>query len=607
MSALNQQKSQYHHFIPRLILRGFVEEGEDAEPRKSQATTNSKKKRNKYKKQSARDGGLSFIQVQDGTLHDGMLSRCGGLVDMYREVQAADQFELERKLGVLETRAGDVLARARKTFVQPGSRLVLKRAEKDNLRKFLFLMKYRSVSTWDRFNVDTIDDYKENDREVLREYMRERSFTSPREVWFANLHAFLDLEMDPERTWSEKIFEVAYEHDAIMFWLHVEQSYIAFCSPQNADDEFLLTENAFGIFEGPQFISPPILSGVVERRQYAEWHNFAPISSSLLIVLRSTVLPGDILYEGQDRTDIYQSILASFPSPEQAESILQDLPVRRCTTSYTTEANGQLEATDNCAGPSPHDQYSFQCFQLHSNHIKTINTLFLEEATSARTIVYRRRSVVARAIRDYLEDPRPGLKTLTGIGSPRERYLRALENALRSLEPSGLRVQTISHKPLPSLFTFPLDYRTHHAHWTLLHLIGQMSPENNTDFMRCYRALGGSTDKDRHGVRRHWIEDMQQGGLIAFFHIKTDRALRDLHLDTETRIRCKAMRQAFFATLRPRSIWMYVKVMRNLAKLSPRDLKFLIAPLQCEGREDEVVRSKSSRFNLLGIPEVCLL
>jgi hypothetical protein len=164
MPALIQQKSQYHHFIPRLTLRGFVEEGKDAEPRKSKATTNSKKKRNEYKKRSARDGGLSFIQVQDGTLHDGMLSRCGGLVDMYREVQAADQFELERKFGVLETRAGDVLTRARKTFVQPGSRLVLKRAEKDNLRKSLFLMKYRSVSTWNRFNVDTIDDYKENDR-----------------------------------------------------------------------------------------------------------------------------------------------------------------------------------------------------------------------------------------------------------------------------------------------------------------------------------------------------------------------------------------------------------------------------------------------------------
>jgi hypothetical protein len=598
MSTADQERSQYHHFIPRLILRGFAEESEVAAQRQSRTATNSKKKRNKFKKQSERDGALRFVQVQDGTLHNGMLSRCGGLTDMYREAQAVDQFGLEKKLGVLEARAGDVLARARKTFVQPGAKLILKRAEKDNLRKFLFLMKYRSVATWGRFNVDTIDDYKEEDKQMLCEYMREHYFSSPREVWLANLHAFLDLEMDPDREWCKTIFKIAYKPDATMFWLHVEQSYIAFCSPQNSQDEFLLTENAYGIFEGPQSISPSMWPNNARRGQYAEWHNFAPVSSSLLIVLRSTILPGDVVGEGQDRTIEYKSILASFPFPEKAVSILQDLPVRRCATSYAIETDGRLEAVDDYAGPSPHDHYTFQCFRLESKHINTINTLFLEEASFAETIIYRRASAIARAIRDYLEDPQPGLKVLHGIGSPREKYLKALETALRSLEPKGLRVRTVSHRSAELAFSFPLDYKTHHAHWTLLHLIGQRSPEDDsTDFMRYYRALGGKTEKDESGLRLQWIHDMEQGGLIAFFHIKTDRALRDLRLDSGTRIRHKATRQRFFMTLPPRSIWVYVKVMRNLRKLNPRDFNYLVAPLEHAGPEDEVVKSKSPRFN----------
>jgi hypothetical protein len=50
-------------------------------------------------------------------------------------------------------------------------------------------------------------------------------------------------------------------------------------------------------------------------------------------------------------------------------------------------------------------------------------------------------------------------------------------------------------------------------------------------------------------------------------------------------------------TLPPRSIWVYVKVMRNLRKLNPRDFNYLVAPLEHAGPEDEVVKSKSPRFN----------
>lgn len=60
--------------------------------------------------------------------------------------------------------------------------------------------------------------------------------------------------------------------DAFMFELHLLHRYMSFCQLQNIGEEFLLTENAFGIFEDPSTVHNEVIS------IYTEYHNFAPIS-----------------------------------------------------------------------------------------------------------------------------------------------------------------------------------------------------------------------------------------------------------------------------------------------------------------------------------------
>ncbi|KAK4900706.1 hypothetical protein LTR27_002422 [Elasticomyces elasticus] len=247
---------------------------------------------------------------------------------MYRNYEAIQQHASARKLADLEQKVGEIYTKARTAFGVPGNTLTLSRSEKDDLRKFLFLMKYRGHSMYSRFNVGTTADYTGGDRDKLRSYMTEKGLETPRDVWIANLYAFLDIKIDAGHQWHQVIRQEAYEDDADLFIYHVGASYMAFCKPQSVDDEWLLTENVYSIFEGPNN----------ERVQkYTEWHNFAPVSASLLIVLRSNFLPGGMVKPGAElRRRIYQDSLEAYANPETATSLLQDLPIAQSSNAYAS-------------------------------------------------------------------------------------------------------------------------------------------------------------------------------------------------------------------------------------------------------------------------------
>ena len=481
-----EEKSQYQHFIPRLILRGFAQDS--CSVRSSCVSTAlSKKQRNKHKK-LGKDGVLHFIRTQDGSLGNSLLSRHYGMVDMYRDMHAVDQHSLEKKLSHLEAQAGQLLARARKTFLQPAGSLTLTKPEKDTLRKFLFLMKYRNGVFFSRFNVATIDDYTADDKEKMRKYMQNHGFQSPREVWLANIHAFIELEMDPRRKWHIDIQRSAYPDDALLFILHVDQSYMAFCKPQSVDDEFVLTDNVFGIFEGPNSLAMNPVTSELDRGIWTEWHNFAPVSSSLLIILRSIYLPGDVHGAVVDSKKIYRNLLAMHPSPERAVSMLQDLPVRRCTDSYSTVRHNKVVINPAYQGPSSNDQYTFECFELESMQVNLINSLVLEEAMTATSVTYKGSTAMARAIRGYLEDTRPGFKTVHGNDSARRRYLAVLETALRTL--GGTATTYFDTVPLLSVERHPWDYAGHMARWVAFATAFEIL-DYHPRLMEYYHSLGG--------------------------------------------------------------------------------------------------------------------
>ena len=452
------ERSQYHHFIPRFILRGF----EDiVQPPTATAASLSKAKQ---KKQQRRNAVLKLIRTSDGGWTSQRVARQYGLVDMYRDETAPHQHALEVKLSKLETQVGHIFAKARTAFSQASSTLTLSRAEKDTLRKFLFLMKYRGSHMYSRFNVGTIEEYKADDKIKMKAYMEEKGFGTPRDVWLANLHGFLDITIDPGKGWRRTIMQQVYSDDALLFILHVSQSFMAFCKPRSPDDEYLLTENVFGIFEGPSGHGINILTGERERGFWTEWHNFAPVSASLLIVLRSYYLPGGVVEANDEmRNKHYRTMLNMHVDPTRATSMLQDLPVTKCETSYTNVQDGKATPVAGFSDYSPSDCFTFKCFELGSAHVNTINGIFLEEGVGSGALTYKNSAPAAKAIKHYLEDPRPGFKLIDEDDSPRMLYLRALERALKTLGDTAHVV--FKRLMLPTLTTHPSDYGGHMARW----------------------------------------------------------------------------------------------------------------------------------------------
>jgi hypothetical protein len=421
-------KSQYHHFIPRFVLRNFKSDIQPPSGSASYRTTKGNQK-------SSRDYMINIFDLKSSDIKQRPISQELGLVDMYREPGFEDEHHLERKLSVLKSNAGQVIAKALRTFEDCDAQLALTRSERDVLRKFLFLMKYRNMSFYERYNHQDIESYEEDDKERMRNYMETKNFKTPKAVWFANIFAFLDLQMDAEKRWMAKIKDLAYPDNADMFVLHVQCSFMAFCKP-TFEEEFLLPEIAFGVSEGPcnGYLDPQ--TGTMAVSNYIEYHHIAPISPTLTIVLRSFLLPSDIVDGSEEvRKVLYDAMEKLCFGPGKATSILQDLPVEKCRNSYSEVDGGRLVPTPGYHLPPSHHIFYFRCFQLSSRHINLLNSILLEEAVGGSSIVFRSTTALRKAIKHTSEILEKALKLSQIILKTHGRHIsRHWKQSFKSLE-----------------------------------------------------------------------------------------------------------------------------------------------------------------------------
>lgn len=77
--------------------------------------------------------------------------------------------------------------------------------------------------------------------------MRDKSFKKSIDVWFDNIKAMLELKMDPKGEWMNEIRKRAYPDDAEWFIHHIQNMYMALCTLSEQENEFLITENGYGI------------------------------------------------------------------------------------------------------------------------------------------------------------------------------------------------------------------------------------------------------------------------------------------------------------------------------------------------------------------------
>ncbi|KAJ5757568.1 uncharacterized protein N7511_006262 [Penicillium nucicola] len=564
-----KQSKQNHHFIPRFILRNFVPQTQPpASPAGDVESTKGNKRR-------GRDFLVNKIDLERCVLSQRPVSTEFSLVDLYRDPGFYDNpYHLEKKLSNLESQASEIIRRASNLFSQ-GLTLELNRIELDRLRKFLFLMKYRSSGMFDRYNHDQTHQYEADDRERMLIYMQSRGFTRPRDVWFDNLRRFLDVDMDPARAWIDTLKTQIYPDDAMMMGIHLIWSFLAFCEPMDPKDEFLLTENAYSIFEGPSTTKYNVITQKVEAICYTEYHNFAPISPRLIIVLRSHLLDS----EGQSselfretRKQFAAAVQSQHLNPDKAGSILHDLPVRQCGHVYTASnitSRASFRETD---------RFRFQCFKLSTHHTTIINNLFLEEAYITSSIVYHSQESLKLTLEDYFKAETDGMKVIHDPGENRYRYLIALEKISRDLGSSAsCRMNVLDRSPSPPrvLMSSFVAFKV---------AIGLLQDKETEKLPEAYSLMKpGANEKVFWG-------DAHQAGLMMILRTKVDRALKSSCLSNEAKIGVRRSIGAFFMTFPSERLWLYLKISRNMNKFDDQDFTKQTAELELRGIEDTFAR-----------------
>jgi hypothetical protein len=572
------EKAQYHHFIPRFILRNFSHTYRPAKKKgnlKRHSHGEDSRRTNLY----AGDKALNIIDLSKDPpeLAESPVRRTFGLVDMYRDFKkASNQQYLEKELGTLEFRAASILSRICKAFDIDNQDVWMSRTERNVLRTFFFMMKYRGRSLHKRFLGDDTKGYVEDDKEKFLKYMRGKGFQTPLDVWFHKIKVILELKMDLQGEWMKDLVDRIYPDDAIGFIIHSEMMYLAFCTPSDPNTEFILTENCYSVFEGPVSIFIDPMTG--ERREglWTSYHEFGPLSPKLIMVLRSAFLPNSEEDKNENisrwRETMHNLIANQHGGPSAVKSIRADLPVKKARNSYSTVGNTGVELQEGEDGlRRSYHRFCFRFFKISTEYVNKVNTIMLENAHEHQTIAFASRTALKRTIEHYLSlPPDQGFKIVYDEGNDlRLTYLLKLEEVLKQLGSDKRLVYQRQRIP-------PNQEQT-------LEIMGQellkYLPEQPTEFMQLQLKLGEIPLYDGRaqivdvrstgGTRAGIFKDFDQARIMLNLRIKID--VWSKRVDERIRQQARDNLIDLYCELPPQRIWLYLKHIRHMLLRPRRD------------------------------------
>ncbi|KAK0744858.1 hypothetical protein B0T21DRAFT_280676 [Apiosordaria backusii] len=591
--------SQYQHFVPQFLLRNF------SHPYKPDGPTKGRKFE---KGMFPKDKVVRHVDLtlDPPAICEKPVNRILGQKNMYDNPNkpTALQREVETLLSKLEAQASQVFRKITKAYEDKEAGVWIPRAERDIIRKFLFLLMYRNAGFRNRFNHATPEGYNEDDKELMREYMRKNNINTPLDVWLDGMKTIINLPMDPEKKWVRTLMRQMYPQDAMWFWSHVEFSYMAILTPTKDDDEFILTDNAYSVFEGSNNSAVDAETGEVFETEYLPLHTFAPISPKLMLVLRADLLPNPLedANEGVKEMRAFRRFLCHAPleSPgsEKVRSLLADLPITKARNSYTTIVDGRLQYTGHGPWKRSHaDSFCFTIFPVKRRHVNMINGILLDNCAPCTSVVFESRHAFARTLEWYLTAPCDIGKRLGGLHKEiRRKALLKLENISRSLgsqkETKWMDLEEIVMHDVEGWRSANLE-----KHRNLVRLM-QEGPDSlhkkiheqsemigrplSSKFYELYNSLGGSWDTI--------TEDIRQVDLMRIFRIKIDVWSKGI-VDDLIRQRNRDLIETAYLRLPSRRVWLFIKSVRLMLLAGPeKPVDTALITSEFDGPEDTIAR-----------------
>lgn len=360
----------------------------------------------------------------------------------------------------------------------------------------MFLLKYRGSQFHQRFYAKhAAEEYDADDKAGLLEYMRENNLRRPVDVWFQGIEAIAQCQMDAAGDWMSTMPTVMYPPDASWFISHTQQSYMAFCVPSEAGTEFILTDNSYNIYEGINSVLGP----------WINFHDFAPVSPKLLIVLRSYILP----VAEEDTDDIreerrmWRTIAVDQVFGPGKTSELADLPITKARNNYTRMVGNHLEPLEENWSASKRDQFHFKFFPVATGHMNKLNSFFLDNVRSS--IVFASPKSFTKALEWYMADTSRTWKNIVGSATEKAAKVAKLEKLAALMKALGsvaipfwhhfpeLQGQELSFTGLGPTMTLRSEFQRildKGLDDTIQQHLARDSPLAPTPFMDLYSKLG---------------------------------------------------------------------------------------------------------------------
>jgi hypothetical protein len=169
------------------------------------ATLDETKTKNHRRVEKGKYKGATVLNVVDlasdePQLIEAPVSRWFGQEEMYSNIfdTVKAKNDMEKALSKLESQAAGIVLKAKKAHANGDAGICLTRVERNTLCRFLFIMKYRGPGFFEKYFSKDPQAYTSEDKHLLRDYMADKGFTTPRDVWLHNLRAILHLNMDTE-------------------------------------------------------------------------------------------------------------------------------------------------------------------------------------------------------------------------------------------------------------------------------------------------------------------------------------------------------------------------------------------------------------------------
>ncbi|CAG8767003.1 16021_t:CDS:1 [Cetraspora pellucida] len=383
------QKNEYHHYIPRFILRNF------AIDRYERIFTSNRKQfdqKRKFWKEKKKGESLQIYDRAKDQLDFSLVAKTYGDINMYKDLNHDDTMRVEKKLANLEEKASNVVREIIIEASQAKSQIVLLRKNLYDLRKFLFIMNYRKPYRRNQFankNFDTAT------WSLVETFMQEHNLKNSQEVWLQNVREILDTPHEDVED-NPRVFSV----DKMDYKLRTIDSFLAIWQA-GEHDEFIMTSNAFGIFEGINMLFSPM--GPFQKA----FHWFYVISPKLLLVLCDNgfrkeigLKPLDMFFWSKHRSH-FENVPHPPPIPEYVNISQRKL-------NLDAKLGGRLDFLekdyfDKHTGikRQPNDKFTFTFVKVNSAAVHLVNSIVLNEADSDLQVSFLSLSYLYKTILKY--------------------------------------------------------------------------------------------------------------------------------------------------------------------------------------------------------------